>query len=211
MPVAESSPFIRDIGFWVIERACAQVRSWQDQLGDSTPSVGINVTARQLYHDEFPDRVRDILELNSLNGQLIRFDISESDLMQDASRAAVILSRLHGMGIKVAIDDFGTGYSSLSELHYFPADTLKIDRSFVSRPLEKQRRWGVAQTIVELAKILDMEVIAEGVETREQFQYLRQLGCGQAQGYLFSGPVGAEDAADIIRDGYPLDLSAPHN
>jgi EAL domain-containing protein (putative c-di-GMP-specific phosphodiesterase class I) len=211
VPVAESSPFIRDIGFWVIEQACAQVRWWQDRLGDLTPPVGINVTARQLYHDEFPDRVRDILELNSLSGDWIRFDIAESDLMQDASRAAVILSRLHGMGIKVAIDDFGTGYSSLSELHYFPADTLKIDRSFVSRPLEKQRRWGVAQTIVELAKILDMEVIAEGVETREQFQYLRQLGCGQAQGYLFSGPVGAEDAADIIRDGYPLDLSAPHS
>jgi len=209
VPVAESSPLIREIGFWVIEQACDQVRAWQDRLGGSTPPVGINITARQLYHDDFADRVRDILELNNLNGKWIRFDIAESDLMQDASRAAVVLSRLHGMGIKVAIDDFGTGYSSLSELHYFPADTLKIDRSFVSRPREKQRRWGVAQTIVELAAILDMEVIAEGVETREQFQYLRQLGCGQAQGYLFSGPVDAEKAADIIRDGYPLDLTAP--
>jgi len=209
VPVAESSPLIKDIGFWVIERACTQIRSWQDRLGDATPPVGINITARQLYDDELADRVRDILELNNLNGKWIRFDIAESDLMQDASRAAVILSRLQGLGIKVAIDDFGTGYSSLSELHYFPAETLKIDRSFVSRPREKERGWGVAQTIVELAGILGMEVIAEGVETREQFQYLRQLGCGQAQGYLFSGPVDGETAAEIIRDGYPLDLSAP--
>ena len=211
VPVAEASPLIKDIGFWVVERACAQIRSWQDRLGDATPPVGINVTARQLYDDEFSDRMRDILELNNLNGKWIRLDIAESDLMQDASRAAVILSRLQGMGIKVAIDDFGTGYSSLSELHYFPAETLKIDRSFVSRPREKERGWGVAQTIVALAGILGMEVIAEGVETREQFQYLRQLGCGQAQGYLFSGPVDADEAADIIRDGYPLDLSAPHS
>jgi EAL domain-containing protein (putative c-di-GMP-specific phosphodiesterase class I) len=210
VPVAESSPLIFEIGNWVLEETCAQVRRWLDRLAPrAVPPVAVNVTARQLFHPEFLTRVREILEHHALSGSQVRFDVSETDLMKDASAAAAILDRLHGMGIRVAMDDFGTGYSSLSLLHSLPISALKIDRSFISRPRERLRKWGVARTIVELAKILDLEVIAEGIETREQFLELRSAGCHQAQGFHFAGPVGPPQAEEFIRDGYPLDLEAP--
>jgi EAL domain-containing protein (putative c-di-GMP-specific phosphodiesterase class I) len=169
----------------------------------------VNVSGRQLFHEGFLDRVREILERQGIQGRQVRFDVAEADLMQDADKAATVVDRLQGMGIQVAIDDFGTGYSSLSLLHDLPVGALKIDRSFVSHRREKLRKWGVARTIVELAKILEVEVIAEGIETREQFLALKQAGCTQAQGFHFSGPVGAARAEALIRDGYPLDLEAP--
>ncbi len=210
MAAAEDSPIGFEVGNWMLSEVCAQIRRWQDSLAPlDVPPVAVNVTARQLFHEQFLERVRDILERHAIQGDRIRFDISESDLMKDASRAATVLDRLHGMGIRVAVDDFGTGYSSLSLLHALPVSALKIDRSFVSQPRERLRKWGVARTIVELAKILEVEVIAEGIETREQFLHLRQAGCTQAQGFHFSGPVGAAQAAEFIKDGYPLDLEAP--
>ncbi len=190
VPVAESSPLIFEIGNWVLEETCAQVRRWLDRLAPrAVPPVAVNVTARQLFHPEFLTRVREILEHHALSGSQVRFDVSET--------------------IRVAMDDFGTGYSSLSLLHSLPISALKIDRSFISRPRERLRKWGVARTIVELAKILDLEVIAEGIETREQFLELRSAGCHQAQGFHFAGPVGPPQAEEFIRDGYPLDLEAP--
>ena len=173
------------------------------------PPVGINVLGRQIFHDGFLGRVREILERHGIQGRQVRLDIGEAELMRDADKAATVLDRLQGMGIGVAIDDFGTGYSSLSLLHDLPVGALKIDRSFISHRREKLRKWGVARTIVELAKILEVEVIAEGIETREQFLALKKAGCTQAQGFHFSGPVSAAKAEGMIRDGYPLDLEAP--
>ncbi|MFQ5746783.1 MAG: putative bifunctional diguanylate cyclase/phosphodiesterase [Gemmatimonadota bacterium] len=210
LPIARDSSLIVDIGLWVIDCACRQLRTWQDRLGAGfLPPVAVNLAARQLFDAHFVEHVRDALERNAIPGKWLRFDISEADLMQDAKRAADILSRVQGLGIRIAIDDFGTGYSSLSQLHCFPANALKIDRAFVSRPREKQRKWGVARTIVELGRILGMDVVAEGIETREQFNYLRNLGCQQAQGFFFSGPVSPDGAEKLIQDGYPMDLTAP--
>ncbi len=210
IPVAAESPLIHDIGFWVLEQACDQINRWRSHLSQvELPPVGVNVLGRQIFHDGFLERVREILERQGIQGRQLRLDIGEAELMRDADKAATVLDRLQGMGIDVAIDDFGTGYSSLSLLHDLPVGALKIDRSFISHRREKLREWGVARTIVELAKILDVEVIAEGIETREQFLALRQAGCTQAQGYHFSGPVGAAKAEEMIRDGYPLDLEAP--
>ncbi len=210
IPVAATSPLIHDIGFWIIEHTCEQISLWRDRLAPiALPPVGINVTGRQLFNEIFLPNVRDILERTGIKGRQIRFDVSEGDLMQDAGKAASVLDRLQGMGIQVAIDDFGTGYSSLSLLHELPVGALKIDRSFVSHRRERLRKWGVARTIVELARILEVEVIAEGIETREQFLTLKKAGCAQAQGFFFSGPVGPEKAEALVRDGYPLDLEAP--
>lgn len=207
VPVAACSPLILDIGNWVLEETCVQIRRWQDRLAPRTvPPVAVNITGRQLFHEEFLGRVRDILEQHAIAPRQIRFDVPEGDLMQDGSRAAEVLDRLQGMGIRVAVDDFGTGFSSLSLLHALPIGALKIDRSFVSRPRERLRKWCVARTIVELAKILDVEVIAEGIETREQFRELRDAGCHQAQGFYFGGAVGPAQAEELIRGGYPLDL-----
>lgn len=210
IPVAADSPLIHDLGFWVLEQVCEQINRWRGHLsGVEMPPVGVNVHGRQIFHDRFLGRVREILERQGIQGRQLRLDIGEAELMQDADKAATVLDRLQGMGIDVAIDDFGTGYSSLSLLHDLPVRALKIDRSFISHRREKLRKWGVARTIVELAKILEVEVIAEGIETREQFLALKKAGCTQAQGYHFSGPVGAAKAEGMIRDGYPLDLEAP--
>jgi len=212
IPAAAESPLIHDLGFWVLEQACEQINRWRGHLTQvDLPPVGVNLMGRQLFHEGFLDRVREILERHGIQGRQVRFDIGEADLMRDAERAATVLDRLQGMGIDVAIDDFGTGFSSLSLLHDLPVRALKIDRSFISHRREKLRKWGVARTIVELARILEVDVIAEGIETREQFLALRQAGCTQAQGFHFSGPVGAAKAEEMIRDGYPLDLEAPQS
>lgn len=209
IPVAVASPLVHQLGHWVIERTCQQIQRWQDNLAPtSPPPVAINVAGRQLLHREFPHRVREILERNGVVGQQIRFDISETDLMKDPSSAERVLSLLLEMGIQVAVDDFGTGYSSLSLLHTLPVHALKIDRSFVSRSQHQLRKGGIVRTIVMLAKNLEVEVIAEGIETKQQFVHLRSTGCTQAQGFYFSGPVGPLDAEALIRDGYPLNLAA---
>ncbi len=128
--------------------------------------------------------------------------------MKDGPAAGRILKALTKRGIRVAVDDFGTGYSSLSYLHRYPIGALKIDRVFVSGAAGAGHEWDVARTVIELAKILELEVIAEGIETREQFLHLRSLGCQQAQGYYFSGPVSATKAGKLIREGYPLDMQS---
>jgi EAL domain-containing protein (putative c-di-GMP-specific phosphodiesterase class I)/GGDEF domain-containing protein len=209
IPVATESPLIHDLGLWVLEQVCDQINRWRGQNSLRLPPIGMNVNGRQIFHETFLPRVREILERHGIQGRQVRFDIGEGELMGDAEKAAGVLDHLQGMGIDVAIDDFGTGFSSLSLLHSLPVRALKIDRSFISHRREKLRKWGVARTIVELAKILEVEVIAEGIETREQFLALRAAGCTQAQGYHFSGPVGAAKAEALIRDGYPLDLEAP--
>jgi diguanylate cyclase (GGDEF)-like protein len=210
IPVAAESPLIHDLGFWVLEQTCEQINRWRSHLTQSAvPPVGVNVMGRQIFHEGFLDRVREMLERHGIQGRQVRLDINEAELMHDAEKAAAVLDRLQGMGIDVAVDDFGTGFSSLSLLHDLPVRALKIDRSFVSNRREKLRKWSVARTIVELAKNLEVEVIAEGIETREQFLAMRQAGCTQAQGFHFSGPVGAAKAEAMIRDGYPLDLEAP--
>ncbi len=208
VPVVMSSPLIHDVALWGIETACLQLKRWQERIADAfPPPIAINITARQLFHEAFPGNVRNIMKRHGIEGRSLRFDIAESELMQDASRAAEVLTGLRASQIEVFIDDFGTGYSSLSQLQYFPAAALKIDRQFVSTQRDKAD-WGVARTIIELSRVLGMDVIAEGIETRKQFLELRDMGCHQGQGFLFSGPVGASEAEDLIRDGYPLDLEA---
>ncbi len=209
LPVAEEAGLLEEIGYWVTERACRQMREWIERFNlRFPPNIAINVDQSQLFAKEFVPRTIQVIESTKLDFKLVRFDVSEGTFMKDGPAAGRILRSLTQRGIRVAVDDFGTGYSSLSYLHRYPIGALKIDRSFVSGSAGQSHEWDVARTIVELSRILELEVIAEGIETREQFQHLRKLGCQQAQGYFFSGPVPASKAGALIQEGYPLDLES---
>lgn len=207
VPIAARSAIIHDLGGWLLERVCEQIRLWRDELGRPVPTLDINVTASQLFHERTAPRIRDMLGRYGLPGEQLRFDIPESELMRDPARAAEGLARIRALGCRIAVDDFGTGFSSLRHLHALPIDAVKIDRAFVSGG-EGRENLAVARTIVELARFLGAEVIAEGVETRDQFRVLRSMGCRQAQGFLFSPPIGAAKVIPILREGYPLAAGA---
>ena len=207
IPIAAQSPLIHDLGVWLLERSCEQVRTWQKSLSRPVPTIDLNVTARQLLHERTAGRVRDIVARHGLRCEQFRFDIPESDLMRNPDASAAALMELRKLGCRIAIDDFGTGFSSLRLLHSMQIDAVKIDRSFISGS-KGNERLAVARTIVQLARSLDADVIAEGVETHDQFRFLRSVGCGSAQGYLFSAPVSGGKIIELIRDGYPLDKPA---
>ncbi|MFQ5679088.1 MAG: putative bifunctional diguanylate cyclase/phosphodiesterase [Gemmatimonadota bacterium] len=210
LPVAEESGLIEEIGYWVLNRACRQMKEWDERLSlDFPPTLAVNISERQFYDPSLISTTTGILKGTGLEFSRLRFDVAEDIFMKDPARATQILTALKARGIRVAIDDFGSGYSSISLLHRFSVSSLKIDRWFISGETAKLREWDVAQTIIELAKILGLEVIAEGVESREQFHQLRSLGCQQAQGFFFSGAVLPGEAEALIREGYPMDLGAP--
>jgi len=207
IPIAAHSPLIHDLGVWILERTCEQVSSWQRTLSRPVPTIDLNVTARQLFHERTAERVRSIIARHGLRCEQFRFDIPESELMQNPAAASTALEVIRDLGCQIAIDDFGTSFSSLRQLHSMPIDALKIDRSFISGSGERDSL-AIARTIVQLARSLDAEVIAEGVETRDQFRFLRSIGCGSAQGYLFSAPVKPARIVELIREGYPLEQAS---
>ncbi len=209
IPVAAGSPQVFELGYWVINETCEQIRDWRERLSPETPPpVAIHIAGRQLLHPEFSDRVQEVLERNGVEGQQLRFDVSETDLRGDVSHVSGILDRVVDLGIRIAIDDFSTEFSSLNLLHALPVHVLKIDGSLVCQSEPQYRKWNVARTIVELATALEIEVIADGIESREQILHLHRSGCPQAQGHLFSGPVLPVHVEDLVRQGYPLDLRA---
>jgi EAL domain-containing protein (putative c-di-GMP-specific phosphodiesterase class I) len=192
IPRAEETGLIVELGRWVLEDACRQMRRWElDFPHDPPMSLSVNLSARQLLEGDIGEAVEEILKRTGFDPGNLHLEITESVIMQRPDLVTVVLSRFKELGIRISIDDFGTGYSSLSYLHLFPVDTLKIDRSFVHSMnlLGKQRR--IVETILMLAKNLGMEVIAEGVEGEGQRLALDSLGCGLAQGYLFSKAVDA--------------------
>ncbi|MCL7928253.1 MAG: GGDEF domain-containing phosphodiesterase [marine benthic group bacterium] len=209
IPIAAQSPLIHDLGVWLLERSCEQVKAWQKALARSVPTIDLNVTARQILHERTAGRIKDIVTRHGLRCEQFRFDISESDLMANPAASVKALDEIRKLGCRIAIDDFGTGFSSLRLLHAMPIDAVKIDRSFVSGSRGSGTdQLAVARTIVQLARTLEAEVIAEGVETQDQFRFLRSIGCGSAQGYLFSAPVSGPKIVEMIRDGYPLETSS---
>jgi len=209
IPVAEEAGLFQELGYWVLDRACRQMKDWIETYHlRFPPNIAINIAESQLFDESFVARTIETIEATGLPPKLVRLDVSEGSFMKDGPAAARILKAVTQRGLRIAVDDFGTGYSSLSYLHRYPIGALKIDRSFVSGAAGASNEWDVARTIIELAKILELEVIAEGIENREQFLQLRALGCQQAQGYFFSGPVAAPQAGKLIEGGYPLDLAA---
>jgi EAL domain-containing protein (putative c-di-GMP-specific phosphodiesterase class I) len=196
IPLAEETGFIVTMGRWILELACQQAASW---AGDERLSVSVNLSGRQLQDPELVADVRNALALSRLAPSRLVLEITESVLMIDPTRISEVLGELRGIGIRIAIDDFGTGYSSLSHLRQLPVDILKIDKSFID-PLVDPAGEGRAfvETILRLARDLNLSTTAEGIECEQQRATLAELGCNSAQGYLMSRPLSAGRADDFI-------------
>jgi len=202
IPVAEETGLILDLGAWVLEEACRQVGEWRD-ANLIMPPIAVNLSARQFDH-ELPKRVAAVLEKHGVQPDQINLEITESLLVRGTDKVIAIMNQLVAMGMALALDDFGTGYSSLAYLKKFPISTLKIDRSFVIGLPYEENDCAIARAIVTMAQQLRQEIVAEGVETAEQMAFLRELGCDQLQGYLFSQPVPAAEFAAMLREGKRL-------
>ncbi len=195
--LAEESGLIVPMGRWVLEAACQQIRAWSD-AGLATPRCSVNVSARQFAHPALFDEVRNALAGAALDASALEIEVTESVLMGDPVRAQQSLKRLHALGVQIAVDDFGTGYSSLAYLKKFPAQTLKIDRSFVDGLPADRDDAAITCAVISLAHSLDMRVVAEGVETRSQLSFLADTGCDEAQGFLLGRPMAPEFMADLM-------------
>jgi len=196
--VAESSGLIVPIGEWVLRTACSQVRSWQDAGLPAVP-VAVNVSAIQFRQQGFPDIIRTVLRETGLDPKYLELELTESLLLTNADVMFSILQELREMGVKLAIDDFGTGYSSLSYLRHFQVNRLKIDRSFVRDVAVNRDGAAITTAIIEMAKALNLEVLAEGVENEAQLSFLRAQHCYEVQGFYFSKPVDVGKIAELMR------------
>ncbi|ELX09687.1 diguanylate cyclase/phosphodiesterase [Janthinobacterium sp. HH01] len=202
IPVAEETGLILDLGSWVLDEACRQVREWKD-ANLIMPPIAVNLSARQ-FDSQLPKRIAAVLERHGVQPDQINLEITESLLVRGTDNVIAIMNELVAMGMALALDDFGTGYSSLAYLKKFPISTLKIDRSFVIGLPYEENDCAIARAIVTMAQQLRQEIVAEGVETAEQMSFLRELGCDQLQGYLFSQPIPAADFAGMLREGKRL-------
>jgi EAL domain-containing protein (putative c-di-GMP-specific phosphodiesterase class I) len=192
IPVAEETGLIVSIGRWVLETACAQNVSWQ-RAGLPPVVVSVNVSARQFRQGGFVDTVAEVLAKTGLEARYLEIELTESMVMHDADKLTAMLDELNNLGVQIAVDDFGTGYSSLSYLKRFPVDRLKVDQSFVHDITTDSDNATIARTIISLGHNLGLKVVAEGVETAEQVEFLRQNHCDEMQGYYFGRPVGAPE------------------
>ncbi|HYD59611.1 MAG TPA: EAL domain-containing protein [Noviherbaspirillum sp.] len=188
IPLAEESGLIIEIGAWVLRTACAQNVAWQRAGYPSIP-ISVNLSPRQLAREDIVDLVAGVLRETGLEPRYLELEITETVVMSDVDKSLVTLKRLKELGVKISIDDFGTGYSSLNYLKRFPVDTLKIDRSFVSDVATDQDDAAIVKAVISLAHILNLRVVAEGVEVDEQRRFLLENGCDEVQGYHFGRPV----------------------
>ncbi len=198
--LAEENNLIIPLGEWVLRTACRQNKAWQDE-GLPAVRVAVNLSAKQFGQYHLDQVIASTLMEAGLDPQYLELEITESTIMKDAGQNTIILQKFKDMGISLAIDDFGTGYSSLSYLKHFPISRLKIDRSFVKDITTNPDDAAIAEIIIDIARSLKMNVIAEGVETRAQMQFLSFNNCVEMQGYLFSRPVPADVFANQLRNG----------
>jgi len=195
--LAEDTGLILPIGSWVIRQACLQNKAWQD-AGMPPLRVAVNVSAHQFMAGSLPDVVAEALSESGLEPQYLEVELTESVMMHDSEAIAAQLARLTRMGVSISLDDFGTGYSSLGYLSRFMLDKLKIDQTFVRNITTEPRSAAIAQATIALAHGLSLVVVAEGVETEDQFEFLKGIGCDEVQGYLFSRPVHPDDMGRMI-------------
>jgi diguanylate cyclase (GGDEF)-like protein/PAS domain S-box-containing protein len=199
IPVAEETNLILQVGDWVLNRVCEDYRMWQRSL-PSPGRVSVNLSLKQLQQQSFLEKVRAIFKKHGVSPTSLELEITETTLMDDAERTIRILDSLYGMGLHLAIDDFGTGYSSLSALQQFPISTLKIDKSFVHNVAVDEDDATLVATIIKMARSLKLDVVAEGVESQEQLEFLRQHECDYVQGHLFGDPMTAEGLLELLID-----------
>ncbi|HEY0060481.1 MAG TPA: EAL domain-containing protein [Telluria sp.] len=201
--LAEDTGLILPIGNWVIRQACLQNKAWQD-AGMPPLRVAVNVSAHQFMVGNLPEVVADALQESGLEARYLEVELTESVMMHDSEATAAQLARLTDMGVSISLDDFGTGYSSLGYLSRFMLDKLKIDQTFVRNITTEPRSAAIAQATIALAHGLSLVVIAEGVETEAQYQFLKAIGCDEVQGYLFSRPVPPDQMGSLISGTSPL-------
>jgi len=188
----EEFRLINEVGEWVLQTACEQVRKWQ-AMHFAPMRIAVNVSAQQFEDPMLIDKIQSALKETKLSPELLELELTESCLMSDPAQASALLREIRDLGVRIAIDDFGTGYSSLTYLHEFPLSALKIDKNFVQSVESKDRGGPISKMIIGLGQNLGLEVIAEGVETEAQLQYMREHGCDVAQGYLYARPESPED------------------
>ncbi|MEW5726447.1 MAG: EAL domain-containing protein [Pseudomonadota bacterium] len=198
--LAEETGVIGPIGEWALAEACRQSRLWSEDGLPAVP-VAVNVSAVQMRGDGFVERLRDTLRVARLPAGRLEIELTESAVLDDPEQAERRLAAIKELGVRVAVDDFGTGYSSLARLKRFPVDKLKIDKSFVADLESNADDAAIARAVVSLAHGLGIQVVSEGVETEGQLRYLEEEGCDAVQGYLFSAPVGAARATELLRKG----------
>lgn len=200
IPLAEETGLILPIGDWGIAEACNQIRQWCNEVpANASLRVCVNLSARQFARDGLADHVEALLAQSGINARQLGLEMTESSLIPNMETALEVLGSLRQLGVSLLMDDFGTGYSSLNYLHNFPFDVLKIDRSFVMRMTTGEQPLHIVRTIIELARVMGMDVVAEGIETQEQYRLLRQLGCRYGQGYLIARPSSATDVSELLR------------
>src|SRR6185437_28860 len=202
VPVAEECGLILPIGQWVLLEACKQARAWSD-AGLGVVPMAVNVSAAEFGAKDFLSGVRTALIATGVAPQNLELELTESVLMRDAEAAVVTLVKLKAMGVQLAVDDFGTGYSSFTYLRRFPSDALKLHQSFVQEITADPGDAKIVSAMINIGRSLNQRVIAEGVETREQLNFLQRHGCSEGQGYYFSRPVEAEQAVELFRAGMP--------
>jgi diguanylate cyclase (GGDEF)-like protein len=197
IPLAEEGSLIFEIGEWVLNRVCSDYLGWQTRL--AWPGrVAVNLSLKQLRQRDFVQRIEATFEKHRLTPSCVELEITESTLMDDGEKTLHMLDRLYELGLHLSIDDFGTGYSSLSALQHFPIGTLKIDQSFVQDAGENSESRTIVTTIINMGRSLNMDVVAEGVETREQLEILRRHGCTYGQGHLFGAALTATEYRDLL-------------
>ncbi len=200
IPIAEESGLIEQIGHWVLEETCAQARRWQ-AAGLPPVRASVNVSARQFRNCNFVPLVESVLARTGLDPEWLELEITESMLMGDIGAIVNRMQDLRRTGVSLSIDDFGTGYSSLSYLSRFPITTLKIDRAFIADVQHNPQTAEIARAIIGMSHGLNLEVVAEGAEVKEQVDFLHEHGCHLIQGYYYSRPLPAEDFASLLRNG----------
>ena len=198
IPIAEESGLIKPIGYWAIRTACTQNKYWQ-QISTARLKVAVNLSPRQLTDSKLVDNIAAILNDTQLDPAYLELEISESAIMADPKKNIAVLNALRERGITVAIDNFGIGYSSLTYLKQFPIRAVKIDRSFVQGLPFSRGDSAITKAIINLAHSLECSVIAEGAETQQQYDFLRENACDSVQGFYFSEPMPAEHFGDLIK------------
>ena len=202
IPVAENSGLLVPIGMWVLEQACRQLRTWQADYPQAQGlTVAVNVSMRQLLHPAFLDEVTGVLDRSGVAPSMIELELTETSAMANPVQTIETLTRLKSLGLRLALDDFGTGYSSLAYLQKLPIDVLKIDKAFVQGLGRNPGDAEIVRLILALAQTLNLETVAEGVETSDDLVQLKMMGCDLAQGFAFSPAVSADKAGDLLRTG----------
>jgi EAL domain-containing protein (putative c-di-GMP-specific phosphodiesterase class I)/FixJ family two-component response regulator len=197
IPLAESTGLIVPIGKWVLKRVCEQIKNWRG-TGIRSLIVAVNLSVIEFNQPDFIKKILNFIEINDLEPDCLELELTESMIMQDVNSAIATMSKLQSLGVKIAIDDFGTGYSSLIYLKNLPINTLKIDRYFIHNVANDFQKSAITRALIQMAHNLNLDVVAEGVETERELDFLRQHNCNSMQGFLFSRPLPAAEFENFL-------------